>query len=92
MQPVDKWPGKAGMELEWASPREPVCQTQEDCEDGSNAACSTDLASPGGIVKRCFCVKPLVWDPISGTCERSKYLKFLLPELSSACQVPTIYL
>jgi hypothetical protein len=77
-QPVDKWRSKAGIELQWALPREPICQTQEDCEDGSNATCATDRSSSSGLVKRCFCVKPLVWNPVSGMCERSKYFKFLL--------------
>lgn len=80
--PMDKWPTKAGMELQWALPREPVCQTQEDCDDGNNATCVTDLASTGGAMKRCFCVKPLVWNPISGMCERSKYFEILAIKLS----------
>ncbi|KAJ4780374.1 Wall-associated kinase family protein [Rhynchospora pubera] len=67
-QPLDKWLTRSGVALQWALPREPVCQTQEDCEDGSNTTCTTDTTSPGGAVKRCFCKKPFVWNPISGVC------------------------
>ncbi|WOL01997.1 hypothetical protein Cni_G10716 [Canna indica] len=65
--PVAQWGQRAGVELQWASPREPVCGTQADCEGGSNTTCAADPTS-GGSIRRCFCVNELVWDPISGIC------------------------
>ncbi|XP_077238913.1 wall-associated receptor kinase-like 20 [Tasmannia lanceolata] len=60
--PVARWP-EAGVEIQWVSPLEPTCQTQVDCEVGSN--CGSD---PAGFGRRCFCVAGLRWDPFSGTC------------------------
>ncbi|XP_010937552.2 wall-associated receptor kinase-like 20 [Elaeis guineensis] len=67
--PVAQWGASSGVELQWASPREPVCRSQADCEAGSNATCRADPAS-GGTVKRCFCNTEagLTWDPIHGVC------------------------
>ncbi|KAJ3685630.1 hypothetical protein LUZ61_014794 [Rhynchospora tenuis] len=72
-QPVDTWFSKSGVELRWAPPREPICETQEDCEEGAKANCTVDSSSVGGseTVKRCFCVRPLVWNPIIGMCEHT---------------------
>ncbi|KAJ3685631.1 hypothetical protein LUZ61_014795 [Rhynchospora tenuis] len=75
-QPVDTWQSKEGVELQWVSPREPLCNAQEDCEDGANANCTVDRASDEELVKRCFCVSPTVWNPISGKCEQSYILMF----------------
>lgn len=65
---VATWGTKQGVELQWASPREPLCRSQGDCEDGPvNATCRPDAVSGGGI-RRCFCNQPLTWDPITGIC------------------------
>ncbi|XP_039132634.1 wall-associated receptor kinase-like 20 [Dioscorea cayenensis subsp. rotundata] len=66
--PVANWEKSAGVELQWASPREPVCKSQSDCEAGVNATCKVDPATNGGATRRCFCVAGLHWDPFSGTC------------------------
>ncbi|KAJ0984034.1 hypothetical protein J5N97_002390 [Dioscorea zingiberensis] len=66
--PVSGWGRSAGVELQWASPREPVCKSQADCEGGANATCKADPASTGGTISRCFCVSGLHWDPFTGTC------------------------
>ncbi|XP_009404584.2 wall-associated receptor kinase-like 20 [Musa acuminata AAA Group] len=65
--PVAQWGERAGVELQWASPREPVCGTQADCEAGSNATCRADPSS-SGTIRRCFCIDSLRWDPFSGVC------------------------
>ncbi|KAG6527826.1 wall-associated receptor kinase-like 20 [Zingiber officinale] len=65
--PVDQWVNSSGVELQWASPREPLCATQADCQGGASATCSPDLTSGSGL-RRCFCVAGLRWDPISGAC------------------------
>ncbi|KAK7843014.1 wall-associated receptor kinase-like 20 [Quercus suber] len=63
---VDRW-GQPGLEIQWVSPREPVCGSQVDCNDGGgNSTCGLDPAESG--VRRCFCNSPLVWDPIQGVC------------------------
>ncbi|XP_020085705.1 wall-associated receptor kinase-like 20 [Ananas comosus] len=64
-QPVARWGASSGVELQWASPREPICSSQADCEDGANATCAAD---PTSNVKRCFCVAGLVWSPFVGSC------------------------
>ncbi|KAK1299049.1 Wall-associated receptor kinase-like 20 [Acorus calamus] len=63
---VSGWAAKEGVELMWASPREPRCKAQSDCEDGKNATCRADVA--GGGERRCFCNAGLQWNPINGTC------------------------
>lgn len=72
---VGSWGRRAGVELQWASPREPVCRSQGDCEDGVNATCRADTVSGGGI-KRCFCNLGLTWNPITGTCAASECFLF----------------
>ncbi|KAJ3685628.1 hypothetical protein LUZ61_014792 [Rhynchospora tenuis] len=69
-QPVYTWRNNSGLELQWESPREPLCTTQADCEDGTKANCTASSDSADGLVKRCFCISPLVWNPILGTCEQ----------------------
>ncbi|KAK1270326.1 Wall-associated receptor kinase-like 20 [Acorus gramineus] len=63
---VSGWVAKEGVELMWASPREPRCKAQSDCENGKNATCRADVA--GGGERRCFCNAGLQWNPINGTC------------------------
>ncbi|XP_077238914.1 wall-associated receptor kinase-like 20 [Tasmannia lanceolata] len=62
--PVRRWPEPA-LEIQWVLPLEPTCQSQADCEVGSNSICRTD---PSGVGRRCFCVAGLRWDRFSGTC------------------------
>ncbi|XP_062092620.1 wall-associated receptor kinase-like 20 [Humulus lupulus] len=64
--PVGRWP-QPGLEIQWVSPREPVCGGQSDCaDDGGKSTCGPDPSD--GSVKRCFCNGGLVWDPIKGLC------------------------
>lgn len=65
--PVSQWGRTAGVELQWASPREPLCASQADCEAGANATCRSDTATGGGV-RRCFCNAGLSWNPFTGTC------------------------
>ncbi|XP_058078650.1 wall-associated receptor kinase-like 20 [Magnolia sinica] len=74
--PVEQWP-EVGLEIQWMSPPEPVCQTQSDCEAGQNATCAPDQVAGAGIM-RCFCNAPLRWDPFIGTCA----------ENTTECQIP----
>ncbi|XP_051179233.1 wall-associated receptor kinase-like 20 [Lolium perenne] len=65
------WGDRLGLELQWATPREPLCRTQADCEDGGNATCSADPLGAGAgasALKRCFCIPGLVWNPLAGVC------------------------
>lgn len=79
--PVAQWATSAGVELQWASPREPLCATQADCQGGASATCSPDPTSGGGI-RRCFCVAGLRWDPISGACVNSAFFSATTTNLS----------
>ncbi|KAM7263967.1 hypothetical protein ACFE04_001650 [Oxalis oulophora] len=63
--PVSSWPD-AGMEIQWVSPREPVCASQTDCDRYST--CGSDSSSTTGV-SRCFCNAGLTWDPIQGVCD-----------------------
>ncbi|KAH7537144.1 hypothetical protein FEM48_Zijuj03G0060800 [Ziziphus jujuba var. spinosa] len=66
--PVDRWP-ESGVEIQWVSPREPLCGTQSDCDEdggGGKSTCGPDPVVNG--VRRCFCNAGLVWDPIGGSC------------------------
>uniref|UniRef100_A0ACD5TPY4 Uncharacterized protein n=1 Tax=Avena sativa TaxID=4498 RepID=A0ACD5TPY4_AVESA len=65
------WGSRLGLELQWATPREPLCQTQADCEDGGNATCSDDPLAPASARRRCFCVPGLVWNPLGGACQQN---------------------
>ncbi|MQL95312.1 hypothetical protein Taro_027979 [Colocasia esculenta] len=65
--PVSQWAQREGVEIQWATPREPLCTAQTDCEAGANATCRADPTGAGGV-RRCFCNAGLRWDPFSGTC------------------------
>ncbi|XP_078178127.1 wall-associated receptor kinase-like 15 [Carex rostrata] len=71
-KPAVTWQSQEGVELQWVSPREPMCNAQSDCEDGATTNCTVDPASEGSLVKRRFCLSPTVWNPISGTCEKNQ--------------------
>lgn len=64
--PLNRW-GEPGLELQWLSPREPVCGSQADCD--RNSTCGPDARESG--VRRCFCMSGLLWDPIKGVCAES---------------------
>ncbi|KAL9421577.1 hypothetical protein AB3S75_033950 [Citrus x aurantiifolia] len=61
--PLNRW-GEPGLELQWLSPREPVCGSQADCD--RNSTCGPVARENG--VRRCFCMSGLLWDPIKGVC------------------------
>lgn len=67
--PVSRWP-LPGMELQWISPREPICGPQSDCD--SVSTCGPDPSSDNGT-RRCFCNLRFHWDAIAGLCAKSKY-------------------
>ncbi|CAL4886347.1 unnamed protein product [Urochloa decumbens] len=72
-QPPATWGSRLGLELQWATPREPLCRTQDDCEDGANATCADDPIAPSGAgtARRCFCVSGLTWNPLAGACQQN---------------------
>ncbi|KAG4975177.1 hypothetical protein JHK87_031998 [Glycine soja] len=65
--PVNRWP-EPGLEIQWLSPKETVCGSQQDC-DSATSTCGPDASSALGI-RRCFCNDGLVWDPIQGVCAK----------------------
>uniref|UniRef100_A0A0E0L0Z0 Protein kinase domain-containing protein n=1 Tax=Oryza punctata TaxID=4537 RepID=A0A0E0L0Z0_ORYPU len=73
-QPPATWGSRLGLELQWATPREPLCRTQADCEDGAAATCADDPSATAGTgtVRRCLCVSGLVWNPIAGACQQQR--------------------
>ncbi|KAK6244616.1 hypothetical protein QUC31_011025 [Theobroma cacao] len=64
-KPANEW--EEGLEIQWAPPPEPVCQSQPDCSGPSKC-------SPAGAkgLSRCLCNKGYNWDPVLGTCLRKK--------------------
>lgn len=70
--PVRQWP-QPGLELQWASPSEPVCGTQSDCDP--NSACGPDPNSNSGV-RRCFCNSGFHWDPLIGFCAQGNVPTF----------------
>ncbi|XWS55923.1 hypothetical protein CRYUN_Cryun09bG0041800 [Craigia yunnanensis] len=64
-KPAYEW--EEGLEIQWAPPPEPVCQSQPDCSEASKC-------SPAGAngLSRCLCSKGYNWDPVFGTCLRKK--------------------
>lgn len=63
--PVNRWP-EPGVEIQWASPPEPICGSQADCSEGLNSTCGPDPTLAG--VSRCFCNSGFKWDPTVGVC------------------------
>lgn len=62
--PVSKWP-ESGVEIEWALPEEPLCNSPGDCRDSANSVC---LPKDNGN-SRCLCKTGYRWDPINGICQ-----------------------
>ncbi|KAL3523859.1 hypothetical protein ACH5RR_016693 [Cinchona calisaya] len=71
--PVSRWP-QPGVELQWISPREPVCGTQSDCD--SDSTCGPDSNS-NSEVRRCFCNSGFRWDAIAGLCAQGSRIVLL---------------
>jgi hypothetical protein len=85
-QPPATWGSRLGLELQWATPREPLCRTQADCEDGAAATCADDPSATGGAgtVRRCLCVSGLVWNPIAGACQQQSTFNFFASTADSS--------
>nr|XP_043634850.1 wall-associated receptor kinase-like 20 [Erigeron canadensis] len=60
--PVSQWPNP-GVEIQWVSPPEPLCNNQTDCDLSS----SCGLSGSSGV-RRCLCNTGLHWDAIEGVC------------------------
>lgn len=65
--PVGRW-AEPGVELQWESPREPVCRVQADC--APNATCELDPKADG--ILRSFCSSGFERDPIEGICAETE--------------------
>ncbi|KAI5074079.1 hypothetical protein GOP47_0010040 [Adiantum capillus-veneris] len=59
--PVNEW--NYGIELEWASPLEPVCRSQKDCD--SLSTCQMDSTTNA---LRCMCKQGYRWNALTGNC------------------------
>lgn len=68
--PVSRWPSP-GVEIQWVSPREPICRSQNDCQSTANSNCAPDSVNNGE--SRCFCQSGFRWDPLSGDCATSEF-------------------
>ncbi|KAF7804368.1 wall-associated receptor kinase-like 20 [Senna tora] len=64
-QPAYHW--EEGLEIQWSSPPEPMCRTQQDCSGESR--CSP--AGKNGVF-RCLCNGGHHWDPTAATCLKNK--------------------
>ncbi|XP_058110153.1 wall-associated receptor kinase-like 20 [Magnolia sinica] len=70
-KPASEW--EEGLEIQWASPPEPVCQTQLDCSRTST--CSTTKLG----LRRCLCNRGYHWDHAMGICSRDDPHRSLSP-------------
>ncbi|GLT93475.1 hypothetical protein SLE2022_112670 [Rubroshorea leprosula] len=64
-KPASEW--EEGLEIQWASPPEPVCHNQLDCSESSKCM----LSGTNGLF-RCLCKRGYHWDQILGACLRTK--------------------
>uniref|UniRef100_A0A0A0LGG3 Protein kinase domain-containing protein n=1 Tax=Cucumis sativus TaxID=3659 RepID=A0A0A0LGG3_CUCSA len=64
-KPPNQW--EEGLEIQWATPPEPICRTQSDCTGES------DCLPTGGSNNRsrCLCRMSYYWDHNLGTCLRT---------------------
>lgn len=64
-RPASQW--EEGIEIQWASPPEPICRTQLDCSGASKCL-------PAGMngLFRCLCNTGYYWDHVRGFCLRNK--------------------
>ncbi|KAF3449087.1 hypothetical protein FNV43_RR09811 [Rhamnella rubrinervis] len=67
--PVSKWP-EPGVELGWASPREPMCKLPVDCKDLANSDCLQAKNPASAGERRCLCKFGYRWDAINRMCQR----------------------
>ncbi|KAL3585921.1 hypothetical protein D5086_012788 [Populus alba] len=65
-KPASQW--EEGLEIQWASPPEPICNSKLDCSGPSKC-------SPAGRsgLSRCLCNRGYYWDHVRGTCLRNKH-------------------
>ncbi|XP_020274976.1 wall-associated receptor kinase-like 20 [Asparagus officinalis] len=59
LKPASQW--EEGLEIQWAPPNEPICQTQSDCAQASTCSIS-------GSFRRCQCNNGYYWDPALANC------------------------
>ncbi|KAJ9181484.1 hypothetical protein P3X46_009611 [Hevea brasiliensis] len=64
-RPVSQW--EEGLEIQWASPLEPICKTQLDCSGASKC-----LPAGTNSLFRCLCNKGYHWDHGHGSCQKKK--------------------
>lgn len=62
-KPTSQW--EEGLEIQWASPPEPVCKSQTDCSRASKCSPTSKNGVP-----RCLCDKDYYWDSGRGTCSK----------------------
>ncbi|XAR64600.1 Non-specific serine/threonine protein kinase [Bertholletia excelsa] len=64
-KPTSQW--EEGLEIQWASPPEPLCKNQRDCSGASK--CSP---ADGNGTFRCLCNNGYTWNHALGACLRKK--------------------
>ncbi|KAL5999607.1 hypothetical protein ACLOJK_037892 [Asimina triloba] len=57
---------KEGVQIEWDTPPEPVCDSYKDCNGWPNSSCRVQKADVQG--KRCLCNENFLWDSLSMNC------------------------
>ncbi|KAJ8766106.1 hypothetical protein K2173_020622 [Erythroxylum novogranatense] len=67
---MEQWPNP-GVEMQWALPPEPKCESQVDCDEKST--CGPDPNDSGPGTKRCFCKEGSRWDPLGGICAENSH-------------------
>ncbi|KAF2307488.1 hypothetical protein GH714_029085 [Hevea brasiliensis] len=64
-RPANHW--EEGLEIQWASPPEPICETQLDCSGASKC-----LPAGTNSLFRCLCNSGYQWDHGQGSCQKKK--------------------
>ncbi|XP_021620135.1 wall-associated receptor kinase-like 20 [Manihot esculenta] len=64
-RPASQW--EEGLEIQWASPAEPICKTQLDCSGASRC-----LSSGTNSLFRCLCNRGYHWDHDHGSCQKMR--------------------
>ena len=65
-KPASQW--EEGLEIQWASPPEPICNSKLDCSGPSKC-----LPAGSSGLSRCLCNRGYYWDHVRGTCFRNKH-------------------
>ncbi|KAJ6407541.1 hypothetical protein OIU84_010932 [Salix udensis] len=65
-KPASQW--EEGVEIQWASPPEPVCNSKLDCSGASKC-----LPAGTSGLSRCLCNRGYNWDHVRGTCLGNKH-------------------